>query len=261
VLNHCNTLRPTPQKEMTDQEPPQVGQTSVSAEEKKEEEPKQGETPSKSSVEPSTTTENAAVEVSSPRDTQGGAEVYMATDAAVHDGHDYIIESLQVDSTDSDLDSTIGDEVPSSSTTSLNSSVTTFRDFCGRRYHAFEESSYWLPNDDEEINRLELQHYIWRISLSGRLYLAPVNKDLHRALDVGTGSGKWAMEFAEAHPSCQIVGIDLSPIQPNVVPSNCSFVVDNVEDEWVWNEPFDFIHSRMLVLGKFSNASLIRSHF
>jgi SAM-dependent methyltransferase len=148
-----------------------------------------------------------------------------------------------------DSDSALGEDMPQSSTTSLNSAVTTFRDFRGRRYHAFEDAGYWLPNDDAEINRLDLQHFIWKIFLNGRLNIAPIPKDLHRALDVGTGTGKWAIEFADDHPSCQIIGTDLSPIQPSVVPNNCTFVTDNIEEPWVFNEPFDYIHSRVLCLG------------
>jgi hypothetical protein len=30
------------------------------------------------------------------------------------------------------------------------------------------------------------------------------------------------------------------------VPNNCTFEVDDVEKEWVWSKPFDFIFSRML---------------
>jgi methylase of polypeptide subunit release factors len=41
--------------------------------------------------------------------------------------------------------------------------------------------------------------------------------DFHRVLDVGTGTGIWAIEMADAHPEAEIVGIDLSPIQPKWV--------------------------------------------
>jgi Methyltransferase domain len=164
------------------------------------------------------------------------------------------IESLQVDSASegtADRDSTLGDDIPNSTTASLNSSVTKFRDYAGRRYHAFENSHYWLPNDDEEMGRLDLQHFVWKISLNGKSHLAPISKDIHRAMDAGTGTGKWAIEFADEHPSCEVIGVDLSPIQPTAVPNNCSFLVDNIEEPWVYAEPFDYIHGRMLGLGTF----------
>ena len=52
-----------------------------------------------------------------------------------------------------------------------------------------------------------------------------------------------------AHPEAHVIGVDLSPIQPNWVPPNCSFEVDDIEQPWLWKEPFDFIHSANLALG------------
>lgn len=44
----------------------------------------------------------------------------------------------------------------------------------------------------------------------------------------------------------QVLGNDLSPIQPRWVPPNVRFEVDDVEDDWTYNQPFDFIHCRMM---------------
>jgi trans-aconitate methyltransferase len=57
------------------------------------------------------------------------------------------------------------------------------------------------------------------------------------------------MEFAEEHPSANVLGVDLSPIQPAVVPPNCSFRVDNAEAEWIADEKYDLIHSRAMIAG------------
>jgi SAM-dependent methyltransferase len=169
-----------------------------------------------------------------------------------HDGlYMHIVSDLQVDSPEpSDGDSALGDWDRSTISSSINSTVKSFREEYGRRYHAFEENAYWLPNDDIEINRLELQHHCWRVSLAGQLYLSPIPRDVHHVLDVGTGSGAWAIEFADTHPSAQVLGTDLSPIQPaEETPLNCSWLVDNAEEEWVFDHKFDFIHSRMLMMG------------
>jgi SAM-dependent methyltransferase len=124
----------------------------------------------------------------------------------------------------------------------------------GRRYHAFNDDAYWLPNDEEEISRLELQHIVWLLCLKGRLHIAPVPQDIQRVVDLGTGTGKWAIEFADSHPSAQVIGTDLSPIQPSFIPPNCSFIVENVEDDWIFREPFDYIHSRLVMLGTSQKA-------
>jgi len=49
----------------------------------------------------------------------------------------------------------------------------------------------------------------------------------------------------DEHPSAQITGIDLSPIQPVWVPPNVKFIIDDVESPWVEKENFyDYIHVR-----------------
>lgn len=40
---------------------------------------------------------------------------------------------------------------------------------------------------------------------------------------------------------------DLSPIQPRWVPHNVRFEVDDFTEDWVFSEPFDFIHIRNLI--------------
>ena len=119
----------------------------------------------------------------------------------------------------------------------------------GRRYHAFDEDSYWLPNDDTEIKRLGIQHYAWRLTLDGKLYISPIPNDVQRVVDIGTGAGQWAIEFADSHPAAEVIGTDLSPIQPAWKPKNCTFQIANAETEWRFNRKFDFVHSRMIVLG------------
>lgn len=45
----------------------------------------------------------------------------------------------------------------------------------------------------------------------------------------------------------QVIGTDLSPIQPNLVPPNVQFEVDDCCDEWLYTpNSFDFIHVRGL---------------
>jgi hypothetical protein len=164
----------------------------------------------------------------------------------------FVGETLTIDSASSSHGNEEAAEagaIPSSSTTSLSSSVTSFRMEYGRRYHAFNDDAYWLPNDEEEMSRLDLQHIVWQLSLSGRLHIAPLPAEMERVVDLGTGTGNWAIAFADKHPTVHVTGTDLSPIQPDLVPQNCAFIVENIEDDWVYREPFDFIHGRMLMLG------------
>jgi tRNA1(Val) A37 N6-methylase TrmN6 len=75
---------------------------------------------------------------------------------------------------------------------------------------------------------LDLQHHLLNLTL-GKLVTCPIDKrKLHRVLDVGTGTGIWAMDFGDEHPEAEVVGVDLSNIQPSFVPPNISFEIDDL---------------------------------
>lgn len=172
--------------------------------------------------------------------------------------------NLHVDSDLGDNDSAIGDPSIHSSTTSARDSVFAFVEENGRTYHRFRAGQYDLPNDEREQDRLDLQHQLFLLTLSGELHLAPI-KDLpgglHNVLDFGTGTGIWAIEFANLFPSANVLGTDLSPIQPQFVPPNCRFEVDDAEDSWEFSQKFDYIHGRAMATCFKSHFKVIRSAF
>ncbi|KAF8471771.1 putative TAM domain methyltransferase [Kalaharituber pfeilii] len=103
-----------------------------------------------------------------------------------------------------------------------------------------------MPNDEREQDRLDLYHHIFLSLMGGKLYTAPIENP-KRILDVGTGTGIWAIDMADEHPQAEIIGTDLSPIQPSWVPPNCRFEVEDMEAEWPYEKNyFDMIHIRTL---------------
>ncbi|EED23776.1 methyltransferase LaeA-like, putative [Talaromyces stipitatus ATCC 10500] len=152
------------------------------------------------------------------------------------------IEADDRNSSDSDsaFHGSIGDE---SYTSSISTSVRNYKYENGRRYHAFREGQHVLPNDENEQARMDLAHHIYLMLTGGKLYLSPIH-DPQRVLDLGTGTGIWAIDFADEHPNASVLGNDLSPIQPSWVPPNLCFEVDDYESEWAYSTKFDFIHGR-----------------
>jgi SAM-dependent methyltransferase len=82
----------------------------------------------------------------------------------------------------------------------------------------------------------------------GKLCLAPLEKEkIKRVLDVGTGTGIWAIDFADDYFPATVIGTDISLIQPNMVPPNLGFIIDDCEKgDWDYGDPFDYIHIRAL---------------
>jgi hypothetical protein len=57
------------------------------------------------------------------------------------------------------------------------------------------------------------------------------------------------MVVGDQYPSAEVLGVDLSPIQPEWVPTNVKFMVDDVESSWLKPaDHFDYIHARHTVM-------------
>ncbi|TEA17468.1 putative methyltransferase tdiE [Colletotrichum sidae] len=89
-----------------------------------------------------------------------------------------------------------------------------------------------------------------------REYQQENGRTYHRYKEGSTGI--WAIEFGEEHPEADILGVDLSATQPASVPSNVRFEVDDIEDEWIFSRPFQYIHSRYMFSGIRDWARYIR---
>ena len=157
-------------------------------------------------------------------------------------------------------DSSLGDDV-SRYTASLTSSIERYPIENGRRYHALKDGSYVMPNDESELDRLDLMHQMIRVVMRNRLFFTPLGDRPERILDVGTGTGIWAIEMGDEFPDAEIIGTDLSATQPSWVPPNVKFEIDDAEEPWTFQEEFDFIHVRYLAAAIGDWPQLVRQTF
>lgn len=123
----------------------------------------------------------------------------------------------------------------------------------GRLYPSYGKHEYGMPIDEKELDRNDLQHHKYTLLLKDQLYIAPIPDERlktgsSRILDLGTGTGIWAIDMADKFPDCEVLGVDIAAIQPQFVPPNCQFEIDDVEEDWPYRPShFDFIHGRDLM--------------
>ncbi|WVW79122.1 hypothetical protein I302_101087 [Kwoniella bestiolae CBS 10118] len=160
-----------------------------------------------------------------------------------------------------------GPPSPTGSSFTFTSSMqhAVFREDEGRLYNAIQDD-YALPADTEEIQRLDIQHHAIRILFGGN-YLphvgeflrthSPLGKNM-RVLDLGCGTGTWCLEMAREFPEAEFIGIDLVPIQPDTLPDNCSFAMDDITKGLPYPDgTFDLVTGRLLVMGLRDYPSLL----
>lgn len=74
----------------------------------------------------------------------------------------------------------------------------------GRRYQAFLQGRYGLPNDDIEQMREGIKHKLYvDYILDGELHLAPIGDHPQKVVDLGTGVGFWAQDSLSSFLSPQ----------------------------------------------------------
>jgi ubiquinone/menaquinone biosynthesis C-methylase UbiE len=62
----------------------------------------------------------------------------------------------------------------------------------------------------EELTRLTIQDHSITKSMGGLLPEQPDPAALHDVLDIGSGSGDWVIQMAQAYPTMSLVGVDIS---------------------------------------------------
>ncbi|CAD6504383.1 BgTH12-06113 [Blumeria graminis f. sp. triticale] len=133
----------------------------------------------------------------------------------------------------------------------------------GRLFHSFSKGKYFLPCDEDEQDRLDIYHKFFNVARHDVLHSTPFTAPFAGAtshskfgakgpliLDLGTGTGIWAIDVADKYVMMQakVYGVDLAWTQPQIIPANVSFLQGDIDSPWrgLGEDSWDLIHMRML---------------
>ncbi|KAJ8113809.1 hypothetical protein ONZ43_g5066 [Nemania bipapillata] len=87
----------------------------------------------------------------------------------------------------------------------------------------------------------------------GKITLAHIDESVQKVLDVGhmgnVDTPEQALsDFADQYPHAEVIGVDISPSQPQWIPPNLKFEMDDITQPWTYApNSFDYIHMRWLI--------------
>lgn len=111
-------------------------------------------------------------------------------------------------------------------------------------------SSVKSPEDLRELDRLQRQHYLLKHARKTNCYaLNKMETPPNKILDVGTGSGIWALEIASECPDSEIISIGFrSVLDQTASPSNLEYVTIDLYKPWtdIESNSMDIVYQRAL---------------
>ncbi|KAJ7927449.1 S-adenosyl-L-methionine-dependent methyltransferase [Mycena leptocephala] len=112
-----------------------------------------------------------------------------------------------------------------------------------------EKFTYTLKTAQEvtEKHRLDEMHFVIREYLGGKISFAPIyGTSPARILELGCGSGAWAIDAANDFPDAEVIAADISP---TLHGRNVKFHLLDVTQNFPFEQgTFDIVHARFLLI-------------
>ncbi|KAJ6548839.1 S-adenosyl-L-methionine-dependent methyltransferase [Mycena capillaripes] len=103
---------------------------------------------------------------------------------------------------------------------------------------------------EEETQRLDELHAMFTRYFGGKLSLAPIDDARpQKIVDLGCGSGAWAIHAASQFPEAEVLAVDISPLPSRKIPANLSFkLADLAKELELEKASIDIVHARLVML-------------
>lgn len=118
--------------------------------------------------------------------------------------------------------------------------------------NVIESSTKYYYLRDHNVNgseweRLDELHRGFDEYMKGELTFAPLDKPL-KILDIGAGSGAWAIQAAHKYTEAEVIASDISPLPARPLPPNLKYQhCDILEPLPFEPDTFDVVHMRLLL--------------
>ncbi|KAI4597641.1 hypothetical protein KJ359_004345 [Pestalotiopsis sp. 9143b] len=121
----------------------------------------------------------------------------------------------------------------------------------GRFYGTFHPGQYLLPVDENELDRMDIMHKFMTVARRQDAIHGLHEVSIPQGpaiLDLGCGTGIWAIDMADQYQFGKVIGLDLNFSQPESIPRTISFRRQDIEEQYWGLEPdsFDMVHLQML---------------
>ncbi|KAF8587123.1 S-adenosyl-L-methionine-dependent methyltransferase [Ramaria rubella] len=111
----------------------------------------------------------------------------------------------------------------------------------------YRDHTSMLASQKQKLDDL---HTVFKEYLDGKLSFAPLEESKPQSiLELGTGTGVWAIQAATQFPDAKVLAVDACPLPIRPIPPNMKFRILDMMNPFPFEpESFDVIHARFVLM-------------